>query len=97
IEPAPDHCGHWTVGTLVADPGDHDEPVAHDTRAIWVTETCDPCSENAEMNGDGTVDGADLALILDHFAKETPQADLNGDKTVDTVDYLLYSDAYAKR
>jgi hypothetical protein len=49
------------------------------------------------MNGDGVVDAADLALFLDYYAKETPQADMNGDGKVDTIDYLKYSDAYAKR
>ena len=66
-------------------------------RAIWVTEIYDPCSNNAEMNGDGTVDAADLALYLDHYAKETPQADMDGDGAVDGIDYLKYSEEYAKR
>lgn len=92
------HRAYWTVGTLVAfADAEPEPPTTSDTRAIWLTEIYDPCSENAEMNGDGAVDAGDLALFLDYYAKEAPQADLNGDKTVDSVDYLIYADAYAKR
>src|SRR5690606_29067499 len=95
MQAAPNHCGHWAIGAIVDDPGDHD--VGHNVRAIWLTEIYDPCSNNAEMNGDGMVDEQDLALYLDHYAKETPQADMDGDGAVDGIDYLKYSEEYAKR
>ena len=81
----------------MADPGDHEAPVPHTKRAIWLTEVDPACSNNAEMNGDGEVDAADLALYLDHYAKQTPQADMDGDGKVDSLDYLKYFDEYAKR
>jgi len=96
IQAAPDHCGFWTVGVLVDDPGEPATFVQHDKRAIWLTEIF-ACNTNAEMNGDGTVDAADLALYLEHFAKQTPQADMDGDGKIDSLDYLKYSDEYAKR
>lgn len=45
-----------------------------------------PCP--ADLNSDGTVDGADLAGILNAFGGSGP-ADLNGDGTVDGVDLAL--------
>jgi len=62
----------------------------------WLSEIPVDCNQ-AEMNGDGTVDEFDLALYLDHYARGAPQADMNGDKSVDLTDYVIYSDEYAKR
>jgi hypothetical protein len=89
-------CEFWAAGTLVADPGDHEDPVEHGERAIWLTQFF-ACNTNAEMNGDGVVDMEDFNLFLDHYMKETPQADMDGDGKVDSLDYLKYSDEYAKR
>jgi hypothetical protein len=98
MQAAPNHCGYWAIGTIVAYIDHEPEPaVPHDKRAIWLTEIYDPCSNNAELNGDGVVDIEDLALYLDHYATGAPQADMDGDTSVDSIDYLTYSDEYAKR
>lgn len=43
----------------------------------------------ADINGDGIVDGADLARVLGAWGTSAPGADLNGDGTVDGADLAL--------
>ena len=94
IQADPVHCGVWSVGTLVADPGD--APAPSDVRAIWFTETPASCN-NAEMNGDGSVDEADLLIYSEYHAVGDPLADMNRDGKMDAFDYARYLDEYAKR
>jgi hypothetical protein len=90
-------CGFWAVGALVGDPGgEHTAPVERSVRATWVTEIQVDCN-NAEMNGDGVVNEADLALYLEYYSLEDQRADMDRSGTITTRDYLLYSDEYAKR
>lgn len=48
-----------------------------------------PLSNIADINGDGIVDGADLALILSAWGTSDSEADLNGDGIVDGADLAL--------
>jgi len=48
-----------------------------------------PCSLDADINGDGVVDTADLGLLLGEFGTAGPTADLNNDGAVDTADLGL--------
>ena len=96
LQPDPDGCGFWSLAALVAPKGGTPLPPESNFRNIWLTEIPVDCNQ-AEMNGDGTVDEFDLALYLDHYARGAPQADMNGDKSVDLTDYVIYSDEYAKR
>lgn len=56
-------------------------PAQRDTDGDGFGNRCD-----ADLNGDGTVDDADLALLKDAFFGSDPDADLNGDGTVDFLD-----------
>jgi hypothetical protein len=52
-----------------------------------------PCALDADLNGDGVVDTADLGLLIGQFGTADPGADINGDNIVDTADLgLLISD-----
>jgi len=52
-----------------------------------------PCSLDADINGDGVVDTADLGLLISEFGTAGPASDLNDDSIVDTADLgLLISD-----
>ena len=55
-------------------------------------------SAPGDVNGDNTVDVADIANIIDIMAKGTnnPQADVNGDGTVDVADIAAIIDIMAK-
>ena len=55
-------------------------------------------SKKGDVNGDGTVDVADIANIIDVMAQGTdnPQADVNGDGTVDVADIAAIIDIMAK-
>lgn len=66
---------------------------------IQLTGACfvggDPCSCDGDLNGDGVIDIADLALILASFGSSapgipTPCADINGDGVVDIADLALF-------
>lgn len=52
--------------------------------------TC-PCGSgpDCDINGDGIVDGADLAILLSAWGTNDPDADLNGDGVVDGADLTL--------
>jgi hypothetical protein len=41
---------------------------------------------SGDLNGDGRIDGADLALLLGAWGSNNPEADLNGDGIVDGED-----------
>ena len=63
------------------------------TLRFWDTPTADP-----DVNGDGMVDGADLAAVVDHYGTAVadgadPRADVNSDGVVDIDDVLLIADA----
>jgi hypothetical protein len=94
----PDYdCGFWAVGTIAAFADDEPEPpTTTSARAIWLTRIF-ACNGFAEMNGDGVVDEADLALYLQYHAVDDPRVDMNRSGTITTADYAIYSDAYARR
>lgn len=45
-----------------------------------------PCLLDADINGDGIVDTADLGILISQFGTLGPEADVNGDGVVDTAD-----------
>jgi biopolymer transport protein ExbD len=55
-------------------------------------------TKKGDVNGDSTVDVADIANIIDVMAQGTnnPQADVNGDDTVDVADIAAIIDIMAK-
>jgi hypothetical protein len=74
-------------------------PSVTGTYRIQLTGACfvggSPCSCDGDLNGDGVVDIADLALILASFGSSapsipTPCADINGDGVVDIADLALF-------
>ena len=48
----------------------------------------------ADLNGDGCVDAADLALMQDAIATGNAVGDLNGTGTVNVTDWNLFIQAY---
>lgn len=52
---------------------------------VVVTNT-NACTQPADLNNDGTVDGADLVILLGNWNTANPIADLNNDGTVDGAD-----------
>ncbi len=54
---------------------------------VVLPEEDDPCP--ADLNGDGTVGGADIGLLLVSYGTEDPNADLDGSGTVDGGDLGL--------
>ncbi len=46
-----------------------------------------PCA--ADLNGDGQVDGADLAILLANWGTDNPLGDLNGSGEIDGADLTL--------
>ena len=48
-----------------------------------------PKADPADVNGDGSVDGQDLAELLANWGTADPDADINGDGTVDGQDLAL--------
>jgi hypothetical protein len=55
------------------------------TKFFTVPGTCGPIGD---LNGDGRVDGADLATLLNSWGSGGP-ADLNGDSIVDASDMAI--------
>jgi len=53
-----------------------------------------PCS--ADFDGDGDVDGSDLALFAAYYASGDLQADLNGNGSVGTEDLAIFAENYGK-
>jgi len=51
-----------------------------------------PC--DADLNGDGAIDTADLGLLIGQFGTAGPAADLNGDGIVDTADLGILIGAF---
>ncbi|MSR40664.1 MAG: hypothetical protein EXS10_02025 [Phycisphaerales bacterium] len=47
----------------------------------------------ADLNGDGVVDAADLAILLNCWSQ--PCADLNGDGTTDAADLSILLNAWS--
>ena len=50
-----------------------------------IIEAPQPVACPADLNGDGSVDGQDLGILLGGWGADGP-ADLNGDSTVDGID-----------
>ena len=48
----------------------------------------------ADLNGDGTVDAADLSLLLGAWGTSGPTGDINNDGTVDAADLSLLLGAW---
>ena len=50
----------------------------------------------ADLNGDGVIDTADLAILMGNFGQSgsNPRGDLNGDGRVDDLDLNLFSAQY---
>jgi uncharacterized protein (DUF2141 family) len=42
-----------------------------------------------DLNGDGSVDGADLGALLGAWGTSSPSSDVNGDGTIDGADLGL--------
>ncbi len=59
-------------------------PLPADTDGDGIPDTCD--STYADLNGDGTVNGADLGILLSSWGQRGGVADLNGDQFVDGAD-----------
>jgi len=69
------------LANFQTDPGAGGD-VIFDNFALWIT-----CPE--DLNNDGTIDTADLGLLIGQFGTAGPEADLNGDGVVDTADLGL--------
>jgi hypothetical protein len=55
-----------------------------------------PQAVNADLNGDGVVNFADLGLLRSHFGSNNPLADLNGDGAVNFADLALFKLLFGK-
>jgi len=85
----------WPVGTPFPPPVDTFPPapqsltnIASDHRPVLVDFILPlaPPACPADLNGDGTIDTADLGILIGQFGTAGPEADLNEDGTVDTAD-----------
>ncbi len=52
-------------------------------------------TDPADVNGDGSVDGADLAIVLSAWGSDLPTADVNQDGNVDGVDLAVVLSAWS--
>ena len=67
--------------------------IAAPTAAKPMTPTPTPTDSSAfDVNGDGTVDNTDAALVADAVGTNDPKSDVNGDGTVNFLDLLLVFD-----
>jgi hypothetical protein len=88
--------GNSLVLTLTASTNGDDEAYAFDNVLLYECEGGgDPCPCDGNLNGDGGVDIADLALFLSSFGATAPNipspcADINGDGVVDIADLALF-------
>ncbi len=62
---------------------------AMDANGNGVPDECDPPANPADLNHDGTVDGADLGLLLAVWGERDRDADLNNNGVVDGADLGL--------
>lgn len=60
--------------------------IGHGAGVAWMIEIEDSPACSADLNGDGVVDGADLASLLAAWGSSNSPADLNGDGIVDGAD-----------
>ena len=61
----------------------------------WTPEAAQKRFGGADLNGDGTIDLADLAILMENYGKTSPQyGDLNQDRKVDDTDLRLFSAQY---
>ena len=67
----------WIVFNLGQDEATHDEAITFAERFL----AC-----GIDLNGDGGVDAADLAILLGAWGSDDASSDLNGDGTVDAAD-----------
>ena len=51
---------------------------------------------NGDLNGDGDVDGSDLAEFAYVYANEHSDADLNGDTFIDTKDIEMFAEEFGR-
>jgi len=87
----PDDCGLWSVHTLVSQT---DLPVCQvNARSVWLFENSGNCN-NANLNGDDSVDVYDMALFSDYYDAGARRVDMNTDGTTDAADAAQYADAY---
>jgi hypothetical protein len=59
--------------------------------------TLDSCTARipADLDGDGTVSGSDLGILLANYGGPGPEGDINGDGTVDGFDLGLLLGAWS--
>lgn len=61
----------------------------------WTPEAAQKRFGGADLNGDGTIDLADLAILMENYGRTSPQyGDLNQDRKVDDTDLRLFSAQY---
>ena len=60
---------------------------------------CEGIDVKGDVNGDGTVDVADIATIIDVMAKSAydPDVDVNDDNTIDVADIASIIDIMAQQ
>ncbi len=69
------------------DPKDPPPTPGYDGEMYLIRCTLSLCAQSPDLNGDGTVDGADLGVLLGHWGLSGGvSGDLNGDGTVDGAD-----------
>ena len=61
----------------------------------WTPEAAQKRFGGADLNGDGVIDLADLAILMENYGRTSPQyGDLNQDRKVDDTDLRLFSAQY---
>ena len=73
-------------------PGQHARAFATlvNLRPELVANSCDPCPNIADVNGDDTLTSADFTAWIDAFNAQAPEADQNGDGTVSPADFTAW-------
>lgn len=62
--------------------------------SAWTAAAARTRLSGADVNGDGKIDLADLAIIMNNYGKATTAGDLNQDRKVDDADIRLFSEQY---
>ncbi|MBZ9750968.1 hypothetical protein K7W42_08845 [Deinococcus sp. HMF7604] len=60
----------------------------------WTPASARTRLSGADLNGDGKIDLADLAVLMNNHGKTTPVGDLSGDGKVDDADVRLFAAQY---
>lgn len=63
----------------------------------WTPAAARTALSGADLNGDGRIDLADLAILMNNYGKSTTTGDLNQDRRVDDADLRLFSQQYSQR